>query len=60
MFECHNMQHFLTDSLKALDNPHGARIQHHKIKVSKTTMAQVVPNKLVHHPERSGLWQYTF
>jgi len=51
MFECHNMQHFPTDSLMALDHPHGARIQNHKIKVSETAMAQVVPNKLVYHTE---------
>jgi hypothetical protein len=54
------MQHFLTDSLTALDHPHGARIQHHKIKVPETAMAQVVPNKLVHHTDGSGLWQSTF
>lgn len=60
MSECHNMQHFPTDSLTALDHSHGARIQNHKIKVSGTAMAQVVPKKLVHHTEGSGLWQSTF
>jgi len=54
------MQHFPTDSLKALNHPHGARIQHHKIKVSETAMAQVAPNKLVHHTEGPGLGQSTF
>jgi len=54
------MQHFPTDSLKALNHPHGARIQHHKIKVSETAMAQVASNKLVHHTEVSGLGQSTF
>jgi hypothetical protein len=36
------------------------RIQHHKITVSGTAMAQVVPNKLMHHTEGSGLWHSTF
>jgi len=60
MFECHNMQHFPTNSLTALDHPHSARIQNHKIKVSETAKAQVVPTTLVHHTEGSGLWQSTF